>query len=35
MHKSIVDISLENVGEISESLAGLTSESLYLYKTSL
>lgn len=33
MHKYKWDISLEKIGDISELLAGLTSEILYLHKT--
>lgn len=33
MHKYKWDISLEKTGDISEPLAGLTSEILYLHKT--
>lgn len=35
MHKSNGDVFLEKFGEIPECLAGLTSESLYWYKTNL
>lgn len=35
MHKSNGDVFLEKVGEIPECLTGLTSESLYWYKTNL